>query len=120
MPTDASDYDKSWEGGRIPWLTWGTVSSRQNLLPNHDFPPNTPPFQVAFYFFKKEPYATTHDGKVLIGRGDVVAVRVKEKPNISRQSGGKRGKEFRYTLISCEATLVGNLTHPERKVSYPR
>ena len=121
VPANANKWTKGgFKNATINWLTWGTVSDGK-LVENHDFLPNTPPFSVKFYFdYKRLPYARTDDGKAVIGRNDVVAVRVKTKPTIDRVWGGERGEQFRYTVVRCDAVLVANQSHPERKITYPR
>lgn len=84
VPIYISDFSDTWEKAVILGLTWGTVSPNTELLKNHDFPPNTLSFLVVFWFYPKGPYTTTDDGKSLIGRNDVVVVRVKEKPDIRK------------------------------------
>lgn len=122
-----SDYqvavDESGEP-RVTHIYWGSVNGIGQLAKG--FTIDDPKIRVSFFIYPHIYYKTLNgervfeceemtDGKLLC---DEIIIIVEKRGYGSKDTGGPRDNRFTYTEIGYHTTMIGNLTHPDRKFKY--
>ena len=104
----------------VTHIYWGSVNSVGQLVKG--FTSDDPKIRVTFFIYPHIYYKTLDgepvfecediDGKILC---DEIVIIVEKRGYGSKDTGGPKDNRFTYTDILYHTTVIGNLTHPDRK-----
>ena len=113
-------YSETIEGNDsiIVDMQWGTVDMWGSLY--QGVAADAPKVSIHFEL-TKSPYSQTLDGKRVIEfepEWDEIVIEIVSRSSVGKETGGSRGNRFEYDQVIYQATLMENLTHPDRKFEY--